>query len=85
MVLGARTVSETAGTLPWIRSPASPARWEGRTAQARKTGTISYTDNLTWIHGSHTLKFGFDFRDVGEGGFDNFDSRRQLNMQTLLL
>jgi hypothetical protein len=52
----------------------------GADAQVRKTGTISYTDNITWVHGAHTLKFGFDFRDVGESGFDNFGSRRGLTL-----
>jgi outer membrane receptor protein involved in Fe transport len=52
----------------------------GSDGQARKTGTISYTDSLSWVHGNHTFKFGFDFRDVGEDGFDNFFSRRQLTL-----
>ncbi len=52
----------------------------GSDGQARHTGTISYTDSLTWVHGSNTWKFGFDFRDVGESGFDNFTSRRQLTL-----
>lgn len=52
----------------------------GANAQARKTGTISYTDSLSWVHGNHTFKFGFDVRDVGEDGFDNFTSRRQLTL-----
>jgi outer membrane receptor protein involved in Fe transport len=52
----------------------------GSNSQARKTGTISYTENLSWVHGNHTYKFGFDFRDVGESGFDNFTSRRQLTL-----
>jgi len=52
----------------------------GSDGQARKTGTISYTESLSWVHGNHTLKFGFDFRDVGEKGFDNFFSRRQLTL-----
>ncbi len=46
--------------------------------QFRKTGTVSYTESLSWVHGSHTFKFGFDFRDVGESGALNFNSRRQL-------
>ena len=46
--------------------------------QFRKTGTVSYTESLSWVHGSHTFKFGFDFRDVGESGALNFRSRRQL-------
>ena len=52
----------------------------GSNSQVRKTGTISYSESLTWVHGSHTFKFGFDFRDVGESGFDNFSSRRQLTL-----
>jgi Carboxypeptidase regulatory-like domain/TonB-dependent Receptor Plug Domain len=52
----------------------------GSDSQARTTGTISYSDNITWVKGPHTLKFGFDFRDIGENGFDNFGSRRQLTL-----
>jgi hypothetical protein len=52
----------------------------GSNAQARKTGTISYTEGLTWVRGNHTFKFGFDFRDVGENGFDNFGARRGLTL-----
>jgi Carboxypeptidase regulatory-like domain/TonB-dependent Receptor Plug Domain len=52
----------------------------GADMQERKTGTISYTESLSWVHGNHTFKFGFDFRDVGESGFDNFSSRRQLTL-----
>ncbi len=50
----------------------------GSDSQARKTGTISYTESLSWVHRNHTFKFGFDFRDVGESGYDNFSSRRQI-------
>jgi Carboxypeptidase regulatory-like domain len=56
----------------------------GSDGQARTTGTVSYTDAVTWVKGSHTWKFGFDFRDIGERGFDDFDSRRQLTMNPLL-
>jgi hypothetical protein len=52
----------------------------GSDAQARKTGTISYTESLSWVHSNHTFKFGFDFRDVGESGFDDFSSRRQITL-----
>jgi len=52
----------------------------GADIQTRRTGTISYTEALTWVHGNHTFKFGFDFRNVGEDGFDNFTSRRQLTL-----
>ena len=52
----------------------------GSDGQARKTGTISYTESLSWVHGNSTFKFGFDFRDVGESGFDDFSSRRQVTL-----
>ena len=47
--------------------------------QGRKTGTTSYTDSVSWVRGNHTFKFGGDFRNVGEGGDDNFFSRRQFS------
>jgi len=65
-------------TLAPFTSFASPLA--GANGQNRKTGTISYTESLSWVHGNHTFKFGFDFRDVGEGGFNNFFSRRQLTL-----
>lgn len=52
----------------------------GSNGQARTTGTVSYTDNVTWVHGNHAFKFGFDFRNVKESGFDNFFSRRSLTL-----
>jgi Carboxypeptidase regulatory-like domain len=45
--------------------------------QYRKTGTVSYSEGISWVRGVHTLKFGFDFRNVGENGPSNFFSRRQ--------
>lgn len=53
--------------------------------QFRKTGTVSYTDGLTWVRGNHTFKFGGDFRDVGESGSDNFFSRRGLNTDSVAI
>jgi Carboxypeptidase regulatory-like domain len=50
--------------------------------QWRKTGTTSYTDYISWVKGSHTLKFGFDFRNIAEQGPNNFYSRRQLDTRT---
>ena len=52
--------------------------------QARKTGTISYSENLSWVHGNNTFKFGFDFRNVGENGYDDFFSRRSFNFEGVL-
>lgn len=46
--------------------------------QDRKTGTVSYGEAISTVHGAHTFKFGFDFRNVGESGADNFFSRRQI-------
>ena len=48
------------------------------TGQSRNTGTISYTDAITWVKGNHTLKFGGDFRDVRSTSNDNFNSRDDL-------
>jgi hypothetical protein len=50
--------------------------------QWRKTGTTSYSDNLSWVHGNHTFKFGGDFRNIGEQGPDSFFSRRQVDTTT---
>ncbi len=48
--------------------------------QWRKTGTTSYSDSISWVHGNHTFKFGGDFRNVGEQGPNSFFSRRQVGM-----
>jgi outer membrane receptor protein involved in Fe transport len=52
--------------------------------QWRKTGTASYSDNISWVHGAHTFKFGGDFRNIGEQGPDSFFSRRQVGLATNL-
>jgi Carboxypeptidase regulatory-like domain/TonB dependent receptor len=52
--------------------------------QWRKTGTTSFGDNLTWVHGAHTFKFGSDFRNIGEQGPNSFFSRRELSMSTFI-
>jgi hypothetical protein len=52
--------------------------------QWRKTGTTSYSDNITWVRGAHTFKFGGDFRDIGEQGPNGFFSRRQVGLNTFL-
>ena len=52
--------------------------------QYRKTGTTSYTDNISWVHGTHTFKFGGDFRNVGEQGPNSFFSRRQVGLASFL-
>ncbi len=50
--------------------------------QFRKTGTVSYGDGLSWVHGNHTFKFGGDFRNIGESGPNSFFSRRQVGLTT---
>jgi len=50
--------------------------------QDRKTGTDSYTDTISWVHGAHTFKFGGDFRNIHETGPNNFFARRQAGLQT---
>jgi hypothetical protein len=53
-------------------------------SQWRKTGTTSYSDTISWVHGNHTFKFGADFRNIGEQGPDSFFSRRELTMSTFI-
>jgi hypothetical protein len=52
--------------------------------QARKTGTDSYSDSISWVHGAHTWKFGGDFRNIHEDGNTNFTSRRQADTRTFI-
>jgi hypothetical protein len=47
--------------------------------QSRRTSTTSYGDNLTWVRGNHTWKFGGEFRDIHESGNSNFTQRRQVD------
>ncbi len=47
--------------------------------QSRRTSTTSYGDNLTWVRGNHTWKFGGEFRDIHESGNSNFTQRRQIS------
>jgi carboxypeptidase family protein len=53
--------------------------------QNRKTGTTSYSDIISVVRGSHTFKFGFDFRNVRESGANNFNTRRQLTTDAQFL
>ena len=46
--------------------------------EARYTGTYQVADSVTWVHTTHTLKFGGEFRDVYSNSFDNFGSRTVL-------
>jgi Carboxypeptidase regulatory-like domain len=44
--------------------------------QVRRTGTYQTLDNVTKVLGSHTIKWGGDFRDVYSNNNDNFSSRQ---------
>jgi hypothetical protein len=50
--------------------------------QVRHTGTYQTLDNVTKVLGSHTLKFGGEFRDVYSNNNDNFSSRQQFQFNT---
>jgi hypothetical protein len=50
-------------------------------SQSRTTGTLSFTETLSWVKGSHNLKFGSDFRNVSERGPNSFFSRRQVDLR----
>jgi len=43
--------------------------------QGRKTGTYQYRDTLTKVVGTHTMKFGAEFRNVYSNNFTDFFSR----------
>lgn len=44
-------------------------------SQERRTGTYQYWDNLTKVKGSHTMKFGGEFRNVYSNNYTDFSSR----------
>lgn len=43
--------------------------------QARFTGTYQTVDNMTKTYGTHTFKWGAEFRDVYSNSFDDFGTR----------
>jgi hypothetical protein len=43
--------------------------------QARRAGTWTIADNLSWIKGQHNIKVGGEFRYIYDNGFDAFGSR----------
>ncbi len=54
--------------------------------QVRPFGIYTVGDNFTWIKGRHTVKFGYEFDDSYENGFNNFGTRPtpafNINQQT---
>jgi len=51
--------------------------------QSRRNNTSQLTDNMTWIHGGHTSKFGIDIRRTDVGSDFNPNVRGQLRYSTL--
>jgi hypothetical protein len=47
--------------------------------QDRPFGTYLIGDNITWIKGRHTIKFGYEFDDNYSNDFDNFGTRSTPN------
>jgi hypothetical protein len=43
--------------------------------QVRPYGIFTIGDNFTWIKGRHTLKFGYEYDDSYENGFNDFGTR----------
>jgi Carboxypeptidase regulatory-like domain len=52
-------------------------------SQWRATGTTSYSDSISWSRGSHTFKFGGDFRNIAQQGPNSFFSRRFIRLSRL--
>jgi Carboxypeptidase regulatory-like domain len=54
-----------------------------RDGSQRFSGTYTTGDSVTWTAGQHTLKGGFEFRDVYSNSYDNFVSRPLADFQNL--
>jgi Carboxypeptidase regulatory-like domain len=50
--------------------------------QFRFTGTTTFADNVTWIHGNHTFKFGGEHRRVYTNGASDFGRTEFLDFNT---
>jgi hypothetical protein len=44
-------------------------------SETRRTGTWTAADNVSWVRGAHTFKFGGEVRRVYENGYNDFNSR----------
>ena len=64
----------TSSNVPTISNFACSALSDSN-GQARRAGTWNFTDNLSWVHGRHSIKVGGEFRYVYDNGFDAFGSR----------
>jgi hypothetical protein len=63
----------TSGAVPWFNISGFQATGGGNSTKGRN-GTSQILDNLTWIKGSHTMKFGGDFRYLVYHGQNVYDA-----------
>jgi len=65
----------TSGAVPWFNISGFQATG-GSSGTRSRNGTYQVLDNLTWIKGSHTMKFGGDYRYLnyhGQNVYDNLE------------
>jgi len=65
----------TSGAVPWFNISGFQATG-GSSGTKSRNGTYQVLDNLTWIKGSHTMKFGGDYRYLiyhGQNVYDNYE------------
>ena len=65
----------TSGAVPWFNIQGFQ-QTGGTNGTVSRNGTSQILDNLTWIKGSHTMKFGADFRYLtfhGQNVYDNYE------------
>jgi len=65
----------TSGAVPWFNISGFQATG-GASGTKSRNGTQQVLDNLTWIKGSHTMKFGGDYRYLtyhGQNVYDNYE------------
>lgn len=48
-------------------------------SEARYTGTYQIFESLAWVKSTHTVKFGWEGRDVYSNSFDDFNSRTEFS------
>ncbi len=63
----------TSGAVPWFNISGFQATGGGNSTAGRN-GTSQILDNLTWIKGSHTMKFGGDLRYLVYHGQNVYDA-----------
>ena len=63
----------TSGAVPWFNISGFQATGGGNSTAGRN-GTSQILDNLTWIKGSHTMKFGGDYRYLVYHGQNVYDA-----------